>query len=318
MTLILIVAGLILMVGGGEILVRGAVALARRLNLSDLFIGAVLVGFGTSLPELVASLKAATSGSPNLALGNVVGSNIANMFLIVGATALIAPIITRPRALMRDGAFLLAATAALSLLIWFNGFALWFNGFLLLAGLAVFTILSLMADGRGEATPAGDMYRAEAETVAVAMPLWQTALFIIFGFTGLIFGAGWLVEGAVAFARSVAVSETVIGLTIVAIGTSLPELTTCVIAALRSKPDVAIGNVIGSNIFNALGIMGVVTLVAPFNIAYDELSLGRDVGAMILSVIMLLLFALTGRKLARWEGGVLLLAYAVYMFVLLR
>ena len=160
------------------------------------------------------------------------------------------------------------------------------------------------------------MHRDEADMMDVHSPLWLSAIMAVAGLVGIIKGADWLISGSVQLASMIGLSETVIGITVVAIGTSLPELVTCTIAALKKKPDVALGNVLGSNTFNVMGILGITSAAMPFNIPMDEINLSRDLGALALSVFFLILFAFTGRKLARWEGGLLLLGYLVYMYLL--
>ncbi len=314
----LIAIGLVALIVGGEILVRGSVGIARKIGVSDLFIGAVLVGFGTSAPELVASLSAVSSDSAGLAVGNVLGSNVANLLLVLGVAALIYPIATHPKALMRDGLFMLLSTLALCYLVYTNGFSSRFVGIALCAALVLVIIISFFSDkaSSGLETPA-DMHRDEAELMDGHLSMIVAIPMTLAGLAGIIFGANWLIDGCIQLARSIALSETVIGITIVAVGTSLPELVTCVVAALKKKPDVALGNVLGSNTFNVLGILGITSASLPFNIPMDELNMSRDLGALGLSVLFLLLFAYTGRRVARWEGGLLLLGYIVYMYLLI-
>lgn len=316
---LMLAAGLVLLIFGGEVLVRGAVGVARKIGVSDLFIGAVLVGFGTSAPELVASLKAVGSDSPGIAIGNVLGSNIANLLLVLGAAALIYPITTHPKALMRDGLFMLLATVAFSFLLYYNGFSSRLTGILLFGALVLVIIISFFSDraSSGEETSA-EMHRDEAELMDGHLPLFVAIPMALGGLFGIIFGADLLISGAIKLASNFGVSEAVIGATIVAVGTSLPELATCTIAALKKKPDVALGNVIGSNTFNVLGILGVTSTIMPFNIPMDQLNMTRDIGALLLSVFFLGLFAFTGRRIARWEAALLLLGYVAYMYLLAR
>lgn len=327
---IMIAAGLLLLIVGGEILVRGSVALARRIGVSDLFIGAVLVGFGTSAPELVASLNAVAADSPAIAVGNVIGSNVANLLLVLGTAAVIFPIVTNPKALARDGFIMAGATLILCGLIYFNGFSFVFplsNGVaipiagpLLVTALVCVIIYSFIKDRAATSeNSAAQVHKEEAEFIATPMPLIAALPLALSGLVAIVFGADMLIDGCLQLAKTVPwLSEAVVGITVVAIGTSLPELVTCTIAALRQKPDVALGNVLGSNTFNVLGILGITSTVMPFNVPMDQIFIGRDVGALILSLLFLLLFAYTGRKLARWEGAVLLAGYVTYMVLLLR
>lgn len=323
MMYLFVVGGLLLLFIGGEALVRGSVSVARKLNISELVIGLTLVGFGTSVPELVTSLQAINQDAVGIAVGNVVGSNIANVFLVLAVAALISPIIVHPKALSRDGSIMLGVTFLLCALMWFDQFGR-LAGFTLVGLLIAYLAFSLMADMR-PGSAAGDMHRAEGEIVESQYGLGLGIVIALLGLAGVVAGANLLVTGAVSLARSFGISETVIGLTIVAIGTSLPELATSVVAAYRKRADVALGNIIGSNIFNILGILGITALVHPFSIrgdvAADAMAGGEpvsivsniDVGALVLSAVLLILFATTGKKLARWEGGVLLLGYITYM-----
>lgn len=331
MMIALILAGLVLLFVGGEILVRGSVGVARRLGMSELLIGLTLVGFGTSMPEMVTSVQALSEGAVGISIGNVIGSNIANVLLVIGAACLLSPILTNPRALARDGLVMLAATILFAVVVWLDGFTR-LTGFVFIGLLAIYLTVSVILDRR-RSSPAGHLHEEEGEVVETHEPLWLSLALAIGGIAGVVFGARFLVAGGSDLARAFGISETVIGLSIVAIGTSLPELVTSVMSALKGKADVALGNVIGSNIFNILGIMGVSAAIFPFSLiapaqsaqsapidvsamGYGEMTslvTMQDMGALGLSVFLLFLFAYTGRKLARWEGIVLLLAYAVYM-----
>lgn len=327
----LIAGGLILLFAGGEMLVRGSVGVARRLGMSELLIGLTLVGFGTSMPELVTSLQALSDGAVGLSVGNVIGSNVANVLLVIGAACLISPIITNPRALARDGLFMVAATVLFAIVLWFDGFSR-LTGLFFVAILAVYLVISVVLDRRKN-SPAAAVHSGEAEVIETHEPLVVSLALAVLGIAGVVAGAKLLVTGGSDLARAFGISETVIGLSIVAVGTSLPELVTSIMSALKGKADVALGNVIGSNIFNILGIMGVSAAVYPFSIIAEPVPSGarpidveamayapgeslvtmQDMGALALSVFLLLLFAYTGRKLARWEGAVLLAGYALYM-----
>jgi cation:H+ antiporter len=323
MMYLFVLGGLILLFIGGEALVRGSVSVARKLNISELVIGLTLVGFGTSVPELVTSLQAVEQGAVGIAIGNVIGSNIANILLVLAVAAVISPIIVHPNVIARDGAVMIAVTALFCGLIWFGEFSR-VAGFLLVTLLVAYLTFSLIADQRRQG-PTAEMHKAEGEIVEAGFGLVAGILIAVAGLAGVVAGANLLVTGAVSLARSFGISETVIGLTIVAIGTSLPELATSVVAAYRKRADVALGNIIGSNIFNVLGILGITALVRPFGIRGDtsaealagdqpvSMVSSIDIGALVLSVGLLILFALTGRQIARWEGAVLLTGYAVYM-----
>lgn len=331
MMIVLILAGLVLLFVGGEILVRGSVGVARRLGMSELLIGLTLVGFGTSMPELVTSVQALADGAVGISIGNVIGSNVANVLLVIGAACLLCPIVTNPRALARDGLVMVAATILFAVVIWFDGFTR-ATGLVFVAMLVVYLTVSVLLDRRKNSA-AGHMHADEGEAVETHEPLWLSLALALGGIAGVVLGARFLVAGGSDLARAFGISETVIGLSIVAVGTSLPELVTSIMSALKGKADVALGNVIGSNIFNILGIMGVSAAIFPFTLIapaapdagtpvdvgameYGEMTslvTMQDMGALALSVFLLIIFAYTGRKLARWEGFVLLLAYGVYM-----
>lgn len=323
MMYLFVLAGLVLLFIGGEALVRGSVSVARKLNISELVIGLTLVGFGTSVPELVTSLQAVEQGAVGIAIGNVIGSNVANVLLVLAVATIISPIIVHPNVIVRDGSVMVAATAILCALLWLDLFTR-LTGFLLVSLLIAYLVFSLVADQRRQG-PTAEMHKAEGEIVEASYGLLTGLLIAVVGLIAVVIGAQLLVKGAVSLARSFGISETVIGLTIVAIGTSLPELATSVVAAYRKRGDVALGNIIGSNIFNVLGILGITVLVRPFSVQGDEtagaLAGGQpvsiissiDVGALVLSAALLILFAMTGRRIARWEGCVLLLGYIVYM-----
>ncbi len=309
-----VLAGLLLLLVGGDIFVRGAVGIARRLAISPLLIGLTLVGFGTSLPELVASLEAARVGSPGVAVGNVVGSNIANILLILGLSALIAPIVVAPGSLRRDGPVLIATGLLTIGVCWFGRIDRWW-GLLLLVLLLAYMAHAYLSERRHQDAQTR-LHRAEADEVKpLAVAPWPMLALTLSGLAGIVLGAGLLVDGAIALARAFAVSETVIGLTIVAIGTSLPELATSVIAALRRHGDVALGNVVGSNIFNLLGILGATALFRPIPVPAQIAQF--DNWVMLAATVLFIVFAATKATLERWEGGVLLAAYAAYVALLL-
>ncbi|MEX2629908.1 MAG: calcium/sodium antiporter [Tistlia sp.] len=312
-----IAAGLVCLLAGGDALVRGAVALARRLGISPLLIGLVLVGFGTSTPELMTSLEAAFLGAPGIAIGNVVGSNTCNILLILGLGALLRPIAVAPAAFRRDGSVMaLAALACLTLA--FTGTLEPVIGLGFLLVLAVYLVFSY----RQERTVGGasaELHRQEAASVPTAaieppsrLPL---ALLLAFGgLAGVLFGARLLVGGALEVAREAGLSETVLGLTLVAVGTSLPELAATLVAALRRQGDVALGNIVGSNIFNVFGILGVTAIVEPIPVPPQILAF--DVWVMLAATAALIAAALLWRRLGRLLGLGFLAAYGAYLAVL--
>ncbi len=303
--------GLALLLAGGEGVVRGAVAAARRLGMSPLVIGLTVVGFGTSAPELVVSVGAAASGAPALAVGNVLGSNIANILLIVGVAALLMPLEVHPDALRRDGVVLLLVTLAFPIAV-LSGTIGHAEGTVMVALLIAYIGWSVWSDRR-TAGPAAERHRDEAEAFSAALPGsgWTIALAIVAGLAALVGGAHMAVTGATALAREAGISETVIGITLVAIGTSLPELSTAIAAARRGSSDVCIGNIIGSNLFNILGVAGASAIAAP--LPFDDPLAIADMWIMLGVTALLMAFMLTGQRIVRWEGCALLALYAVFI-----
>lgn len=310
MDIVLLLAGLAGLVIGGEMLVRGAVALARGFGVSPLLIGLTLVGFGTSSPELVTSLQAAFAGSPGIAIGNIVGSNTGNIMLILGLSAMIAPIVVAPEVLRRDGAVLALATLACLGAVLTGGLGR-LVGVTFLAALAAYLIATVMIEKRRQ-TAASKMYVHEAEVLpAPPGAVWRDGLILLAGLAATILGARFLVGGAISLAARAGVPEEVVGLTIVAIGTSMPELVTSVIAVRKGHGDVAFGNIIGSNIFNILGILGVTALAVPM--AVPASIAGFDIWVMLAATVAFLVLARTGWRVGRGEGAVLVAAYAGYV-----
>lgn len=296
---------------GGEWLVRGASRLAAQLRIAPMVIGLTLVAFGTSAPELAATIVAALRGSPELAMGNVLGSNITNIGLILGLTALVYPLVSQPSFLLREVSWLLAATG-LAMLLLFDGDLGRLEGGLLLAALALF--LGVMwRQGRvpkldeAHADPADG---ATARAATIARPLLRSAL----GVALLALGAQALVAGATDLAASFGISERVIGLTLVALGTSLPELASSLVAALRRETDIILGNIVGSNLFNLLAVLGVASLVQPLNV---ELSGARlDLWVMAAFAVVLVPLLLRSQRLGRSAALLLLGGYLGYVVVL--
>ena len=314
MTNVLLVAlGAALLATGGEALIRGSLASARRLGVSPLLIGLVVVGFGTSMPELVVSVEAAVSSRPDIAIGNVVGSNIANVLLILGVCAVISPLAVGPLALRRDAVTVVAASVLFVVLV--GGQALGRgDAAILLAALAAYVTWAYLTERSAAHAPPAVLRRAEADEVVVvpASTAWIVAM-IALGLAALIGGSRVLLIGAVGLATDLGVPEAVIGLTLVAVGTSLPELSISVIAAIRRHADVAVGNILGSNVFNLLGILGVSAVLQPLPVAVRVVQF--DQWVMLGAALVLTAFLLTGRRLSRWEGGLLLAGYAVYLVV---
>lgn len=310
--LIGIIGGIVLLALGGELVVRGALALAHRIGVSPLLAGLVIVGFGTSAPELTVSLDAALQSRPDIALANVVGSNIANVLLILGVCALTAPLATSRQALWRDGAGMLTASLALPLLL-LDGVVGRFDGAVL--GLALLGYLgwAYVAETYHHAA-AATMHSDEAASVPALVGGPVRAVFaVVGGLALLVGGARLLVVSAVTLARTLDIPEAVIGLTVVAVGTSLPEFAVSLLATLRGQADVAVGNILGSNLFNLLGILGVTALIHPLTAAPRIAAV--DQWVMIAAAAAVVTFLATRLGLVRWEGALLLAGYTVYVLV---
>ena len=298
--------GFALLVAGGEALVRGAVAVAARFGVSPLLIGLTLVGFGTSTPELVTSLQAALDGLPGIAVGNVVGSNVANVLLILGAAAVIAPIAVARAGFRRDGTALVVATALCVGVVLYGRLDRWL-GAVLLATLAAYLVVAYRSDREAGSTAAGDGTGAPAPASG---PVWPGLALAAGGIAVTILGARLAVDAAVSLALLWGLSETVVGLTIVAVGTSLPELVTSVVAALRRAPEIAFGNVVGSNVYNVLGILGVTALVRPIPVPPEIARL--DVWVMVAAALALVAAIVAWQRVGRVAGAAFLAAYAGY------
>ncbi|ROU03915.1 calcium/sodium antiporter [Histidinibacterium lentulum] len=318
-----LIGGLVLLIAGGEFLVRGAVNIATRLGVSPLVIGLTLVGFGTSTPELVTSVQAALADAPGIAYGNIVGSNIANILLIVGIAALLAPIAVASSALKRDGLVMVSAAvifAGLAAVMPMGRVA----GALFVAALGIYIWTAFRQERVATGGDHGAVHDKSAalqevdpaldpgKPVQASLPV--SILIAVGGLVLVVLGGGFLVDGAVALARGMGISETVIGLTIVALGTSMPELVTSVVAGLKKQGDVAFGNIVGSNIYNILGIGGFTALIAPGAVPAEIVTFDNLV--MVGVSLLLLLVAWTGLRISRWEGAALLAGYAVYVFVI--
>lgn len=301
--IVMLTAGLALLTAGADYLVRGAISLANRLGMPPLLIGLTVVGFGTSMPELLVSLQAALEGSPAIAIGNVVGSNTANILLILGVAAAISPIAARIPNLNRDLVMMLVA-AIVMLGLGYHGVITRGLGLAMFASLAAYLAWVTYTDRRG-------ITEEEAELV-VKIAGWKEALFIVGGLAGLFMGAHLLIDASTAIAREFGISEAVIGLTIVAVGTSLPELATSVVAAFRRHAEVALGNVVGSNIFNILGILGVTGIVTA--VPVDPAMAGFDIPFMLGVSLALIALILIAGRISRVAGLAMVAVYAGYVF----
>lgn len=305
--------GLVALVGGAELLVRGAARLASSWGISPLVIGLTIVAFGTSAPELAVSVGAALSGAGEVALGNVIGSNIANVLLILGLSALIAPLVVHEQVIRQEVPVMIAVTLVVVLLA-LDGALSRAEGSVLFALVLAYTAF-LIHQAR----------RSPSETSEFADEIpgsrwdrhWSIQLLlIVVGLALLVLGARWLVEAATAFARWLGVSELVIGLTVVAVGTSLPEIATSLVAALRGQRDIAVGNVVGSNTFNLLAVLGASAALAPAGLDVPAAVRSFDLWVMLAATFACLPVMLSGRTIARWEGAVFFAYYGAYVVTL--
>lgn len=314
---VFLVLGLVLLVAGAELLVRGASRLALRFGISPLVIGLTVVAFGTSAPEMAVSVQAGLAGQADIALGNMVGSNIFNVLLILGISALIVPLVVSQQ-LVRLDVPIMIGVSVLLLVMALDGRIGRFDGLLLFSGIVAYTVFAIQ-QGRKESAAVQAEYALEygdgKSTWLGRLPL-QIA-FIVAGLALLVLGAHWLVGGAVAIARLFGVSELIIGLTIVAAGTSLPELATSVVAALRGERDIAVGNIVGSNIFNILAIAGIAAAVTPGGLDVAPALLRFDILVMIAVALACLPIFASGHLIARWEGALFLGYYAAYVLYLI-
>jgi cation:H+ antiporter len=310
----LIIVGLVLLVAGGEALVRGAGTLASRAGISPLVIGLVVVSAATSAPEFAVTMGAVLSGEPDLAVGNVVGSNIVNILFILGLSAVISPLIIK-RQLVRFDMPVMVGISILFLVVSLDGQISILDGILLLGSLVIHTVISIILGRKEIVDPA-----AKPDTMPLnskPVPLWLAILLLIAGIALLVSGAQLLVTGAVSIATALGVSSLVIGLTVVAIGTSLPELATSIIAIIRGETDMAVGNVVGSNIFNIGMVLGLPAILFQEGIPVAPSAISIDIPLMLATAAVLLPLAFTGFVIARWEGLLFVLLYTAYTLYLI-
>ena len=311
-----LIAGLVLLVAGAEVLVRGAAKLAAQFGIPPLIIGLTVVAFGTSAPETAVSVQAALNGSGDLAIGNVVGSNIANVLFILGLTALIAPLIVSRQLIRLDVPIMIGASLLTFGLAW-DGSLSKLDGAILFTCIIAYTLF-LVISSRKDKGSSDDEFTKEFGLDEPAKPnAWMINLgLIIAGLVLLVSGSNFLVEGAVQLARALGLSELVIGLTVVAIGTSLPELATSVMAAIKGERDIAVGNIVGSNIFNLLCVLGLASMVSPQAINVAANALAFDFPVMIAVAVACLPIFFAGYRINRWEGLLFLAYYVVYTLYL--
>jgi cation:H+ antiporter len=312
MDYVFLLLGLVVLIFGGEFLVKGAVGFSTAMNISPLIVGMTIVAFGTSAPELLVSLTSALDGNPGIAIGNVVGSNIANIALVLGVTVLIFPIIADKHTKRIDLPVMIFSTL---LFVYFiqDGWIVMYEGIIMLVVIVAFTIFLI---NKGRKQP---VIEEVCEIVDKAPKNWKSILFLLLGFVGLYFGADWFIQGAVGIAEEFLFDnpnkDVIIGVTIVAFGTSAPELVASTVAAYRKQTDISIGNLIGSNIFNILVVLGVTSIVTPLKVSNEarEFDLFWMVGIALLLVVLIAL----GSKIGRLKGAILLSTYVAYITIIL-
>lgn len=308
-----LILGLATLVVGGEFLVRGAVGIAKKAQISTLVIGMTVISFGTSAPELFVSIDSAFEGNPDIAIGNVVGSNIANIALVLGLTVLIFPIVVDRNSKVVDWPMMMLATV-LFWLFSMDYMIEWWEGAILFGILLVFTYLLIRNSRRQTKRAKAEAIEEDEEIANVKDKIGLSILLTIIGLVGLYFGAEWLINGAVGIAESFQMEKRIIAITVVAFGTSVPELVTSAVAAFKKETDISVGNLIGSNIFNIMAVIGVTGMVHP--IAVDEKIFNVDFWWMIGIAVALLPMMIIGKKIGRSKGALLLGTYIVYISIL--
>ena len=312
-TILILIAGLVLLVAGAEVLVKGASRIAFMFGLSPLVIGLTIVAYGTSAPELMVSVQSSLAGQPDIALGNVVGSNIFNVLLILGISALITPLVVAQQ-LIRLDVPILIGVSFLTLMFGMDGKISRVDGAIFVVGIILYTTFLLIQSSKERNPEVTEEYEREYGDSTVRSPQ-KIAInigFVLLGLGLLVLGSKFLVDSSIAIARSFGVSELVIGLTLVAAGTSLPELATSVVASMRGERDIAVGNVIGSNIFNILAVLGGAALLSPEGLSVSQNAIRFDIPVMIAVAVICLPIFITGQLIARWEGLLFLSYYVAY------
>ena len=307
---LMFVLGLVVLVVGADVMVRGASRLAVSFGVSPLVVGLTVVAFGTSAPEMAVSVGSALAGSPDLAIGNVVGSNIANVLLILGISALITPLLVDEQIIRQEIPIMIGASALLVVMALDGNIGL-LESIVLFALVIAYTVFLVIQSRR-----ASKAVQDEFET-GIPTSTWDSHWavqigLIAAGLVMLVVGADWLVDAAVAFARAFGVSDLVIGLTVVAVGTSMPEIATSIVAAMRGQRDIAVGNVVGSNVFNILAVLGAAGIASGVGLPVSEAARNFDLWVMLAVAFACLPIMITGREIARWEGVVFLAYYAAY------
>ncbi len=312
-TYVLFLLGLALLLAGGEVLVRGAVGLAIRIKVSQLVIGATIVSLGTSAPELLVSVKAVLAGHPAISVGNVVGSNIANLGLVMGLVALIFPLTTDRGAATLDWPVMMAASL-LFFLMAFDGVISRLEASFLLLLFVLYVVYSILKSRKNMRVEEGDSDFTPLRE-PLSTPLWKLLLMITLGSAGLFFGARWFLQGAVEMAEIFGVSQHVISVTLIAFGTSVPELATSAIAAFRKQADISVGNLLGSNSFNILAIMGITAAIK--DVPVSSVVVNSDLLWMLGIAALVLPFLVIGKKIYRWQGAILFALYIAYIYLVI-
>lgn len=319
MTILLLLGGFVLLIAGAEVLVRGASKIAAAVGISPLVIGLTVVAFGTSSPEMAVSVMSSMSGNVDIAVGNVVGSNIFNVLFILGLTALIVPLVVAQQLVWLDVPLMIIASLLVLWMGWDGNINRW-EGIVLFGGIIAYTVFLIRQSKKEKSKAVQKEYAEEySDGKGWTAKEWLFNIaFVIVGLAMLVLGSRWLVDSATTIAKSMGVSDLIIGLTIVAAGTSLPEVATSVIASIRGERDIAVGNVVGSNIFNLLCVLGISALVSPEGIPVSKAALQFDIPIMIAVAIACLPIFFTGHTIRRWEGFVFLgfyIAYVVYLIL---
>jgi cation:H+ antiporter len=311
MDYLILLLGFVALIIGGELLVKGSVGLALKVGMSSLAIGMTIVSFGTSVPELLVSIQSVLQPGENslMSVGNIVGSNIANLSLVLGVTAIIAPVMVSKISLVQDWPVLMAASL-LATYFMMDLVVTMGEGIILFSLLILFTVYMIVRSVRSKEPPI-DNHDVDTHN---QKSMWLNILFIVLGITGLAFGSNWLVSSATNIATSFGVSPFIIGVTVLAFGTSVPELVTSAIAAHKGETDLALGNLMGSNIFNILSVLGLTAILTP--VPLTQSIFDTDIIWMLVVVILLLVLMLVNRKLNRWKGLLLVLFYMVYVAML--
>ncbi|MDX1939062.1 MAG: calcium/sodium antiporter [Saprospiraceae bacterium] len=317
MTILLLIGGLVLLIAGAEALVRGASKLAAAVGISPLVIGLTVVAYGTSTPELVVSTISSLEGNPDIAVGNVVGSNIFNVLFILGISALIAPLVVSQQLVRLDVPIMIAVSLLVVMMGW-DGKISFFEGIFLVAGIITYTIFLIRQSRKEKSKEVKKEYEQEYGDGKAKKPyqwLINTVLVLV-GLAMLVVGSNWLIDSSITIAKQLGVSELVIGLTIVAAGTSLPEVATSILATIKGERDIAVGNVVGSNIYNILAVLGVSSIVSPDGLPVSQAMMQFDIPVMIATAVACLPIFMSSHTIKRWEGAVFLgyyIAYTVYL-----